>query len=123
MLGLALVVLPVMVMVLSLPVWLERAAAAQDAARLAARALAMAPGWAEGTNQAQAIVQELAQSEGWSSRTYSLHLGGALEPAGTVSATVVVAVPVTVVPFLGPVGSVEYSAVSVEHVDTYRSSP
>jgi hypothetical protein len=123
MLGLAFVVMPVLVLVLSLPVWLERAAAAQDAARLAARELATAPDWAEGTSQAQSVVWQLAKAEGWSAASYSLDFAGTLMPAGTVSARVRVAVPVTVVPFLGPVGHVEYSAVSVAHVDSYRSGP
>lgn len=121
MLGLAVVVLPVLVVVLSLPVWLERAAAAQDAARLAARQLASNGSWARGSSCAQTVVGELAQAEGWGPGTYFLAMSGSVVPGGTVVASVYVAMPLAALPGLGELGDVTYRAVSVDHVDSYRS--
>ena len=122
MLGVGLVVLPVMMVVLSLPAWEQRAVDAQDAARDAARALATAGDWGSGVASAELTVSEMLQGDGLSPADLSLRCSGSLVADGRVTASVTVAVRVGVLPGLGAVGTLHYTASSTQHVDSYRSS-
>ncbi len=64
MLGVALLVVPVMVLVLTLPAWEDRAVDAQDAARNAAEALASADDWADGVYAADLAVSQVVTGDG-----------------------------------------------------------
>ena len=122
-LGVGFIVLPVLVLVLSVPVWEQRVVDAQDAARAAARALAVAPDWEAGALAADGAVRDLLQPDGVAAWQTTVDLSGSLEPGSTVTAVVTVQVPVGVVPGVGRVGNVAYSAVSRQRVSMYRSSP
>ena len=122
-LGLAFVVLPVLVLVLTLPAWEQRVVDADDAARVAARVLAAAPGWTVGVSSAEEAVAEIVEGDDLSGRDLSTAFSGALEPGGEVTASVTVTVPVGDVPGLGFVGSLQYTATSTAHVDSYEGSP
>jgi hypothetical protein len=123
MLGVGLIVLPVMVLVLTLPTWEQRTVDAQDAARTAARALVVAGNWGDGVAAADQVVAQVADGDGLPAGDISVQCSGSLEPGGSVTATVTVVVPAGRVPGLGFVGTLHYSATSTEHVDTYRGSP
>ena len=122
-LGVGFIVLPVLVLVLSVPVWEQRVVDAQDAARAAARALAVAPDWGAGALAADGAARELLQGDGVAAAQANLELRGSLEPGSVVTAVVRVQVPVGVLPGVGRVGDLAYSAASSERVSTYRSSP
>ncbi len=122
-LGVGFIVLPVLVLVLSVPVWEQRVVDAQDAARAAARALAVAPDWAAGAMAADSAARDLLQGDGVGASQASLDLRGSLAPGSTVTAVVTVQVPVGVLPGVGRVGHLQYSATSSQTVSMYRSSP
>ncbi|MGO9660231.1 MAG: hypothetical protein ACLQVK_04185 [Acidimicrobiales bacterium] len=122
MLGVGLIVVPVLVLVLTLPAWEQRTVDAQDAARDAARALVEADDWGDGVAAAEQAVSEIVSSDGLVAADVSLSLAGSLGPGGTVTASVTVLVPAGNVPGLGFIGTLHYTASSTEHVDAYRDS-
>jgi len=120
-LGTGLIVLPVLVLVLSVPAWEQRAVDAQDAARAAARALATASTWDQGVSSADQSVAEVETGDGLAPSDVAVDYAGTLSPGASVTATVTVAIPVGDLPGLGFIGTLHYSATSTEHVDSYRS--
>jgi hypothetical protein len=122
MLGLGLIVIPVLVLVLTLPAWEQRTVDAQDAARNAARALVVADDWGDGVAAADQAVYETVSSDGLVAADVSLSLSGSLKPGSTVTASVTVLVPAGNVPGLGFIGTLHYTASSTQHVDAYRDS-
>jgi hypothetical protein len=123
MLGVGFIVVPVMVLVLTLPTWEQRSVDAQDAARSAARALATADSWGDGVAAADQVVSEVIDDDGLPAADVSVQCSGSLGPGAVVTAAVTIAVPVGNVPGLGTVGVLHFTATSTEHVDTYRQSP
>jgi hypothetical protein len=121
-LGTTLIVMPVMVLVLTLPTWEQRAVDAQDAARAAARALVMADTWDDGISAADDAVSQLVAGDGLPPADLSITYSGSLDPGATVSAAVTVVIPAGNFPGLGFVGTLHYTASSTEHVDSYRDS-
>lgn len=122
MLGVGFIVLPVLVLVLTLPAWEQRTVDAQDAARNAARALVTQGDWAQGVSAAEQAVDEAVASAGLATGDVSVVLSGSLDPGGSVTASVTVLVWAGNVPGLGHVGPLHYTASSTQHVDTYRGS-
>ena len=123
MLGVAFVLLPVMVLVLSIPAWEQRAVDAQDAARAAARALATATNWQDGEGSADQAVEEVVGSDGLPADQVQVGYDGSLVPGGTVTASVTVVVPAGQVRGLGWIAQLHYTARSTQHVDSYEDSP
>jgi hypothetical protein len=121
-LGTTLIVMPVMVLVLTLPTWEQRAVDAQDAARTAARALVTADDWDDGISAANEAVSQLVAGDGLPPADLTVTYSGSLDPGGTVSAAVTVVIPAGNLPGLGFVGALHYTASSTEHVDSYRDS-
>jgi hypothetical protein len=121
-LGTTLIVMPVMLLVLTLPTWEQRAVDAQDAARSAARALVTADNWEDGVSAANETVSQLAAGDGLPPGDLSVTYSGSLDPGGTVSVAVTVVMPAGNLPGLGFVGELHYTASSTEHVDSYRDS-
>jgi len=121
-LGVGLIVMPVLVLVLTLPTWEQRTVDAQDAARNAARALVVADNWGDGVSAANQAVSDIVTSDGLTAGDVSLALSGSLAPGSTVTASVTVLVPAGTVPGLGFIGTLHYTASSTQHVDAYRDS-
>ena len=121
-LGLGLIVMPVLVLVLTLPTWEQRTVDAQDAARNGARALVMADDWDDGVAAADQTVYEIVSSDGLVAGDVRLRQAGSLAPGATVTASVTVLVPAGNFPGLGFIGTLHYTASSTEHVDAYRGS-
>jgi hypothetical protein len=121
-LGVALIVMPVMLLVLTLPTWEQRAVDAQDAARNAARALVTADNWGDGVSAANQTVSDLVVGDGLPPEDLTVAYSGTLDPGGTVTAAVTVVIPAGNLPGLGFVGELHYTASSTEHVDSYRDS-
>lgn len=121
-LGTTFIVLPVMILVLTLPTWEQRVVDAQDAARSAARALVTADSWDDGASAANEVVSHLAAGDGLPSGDVSVAYSGSLDPGGTVTAAVTVVIPAGNFPGLGFVGELHYTATSTAHVDSYRDS-
>lgn len=118
-----LILLPVLILVASLPTWWERQSLARLAAQEAARTVALAATWDEGAQRSQTLVGQIASNHGVDPADISLTLDGALERGGQVAATVTVTVPTMVVPFIVEVPSFHLSSHHTEAVDLYRSFP
>ena len=78
MLGLGLIVLPIMVLVLTLPAWEQRAVDAQDAARSAARALVTADTWSDAVSAADTVVSQVVQGDGLVPSDVTVQYSGSL---------------------------------------------
>ncbi|MDQ3974201.1 MAG: hypothetical protein M3276_07685 [Actinomycetota bacterium] len=120
-LGVGLLVLPIAVLVLSLPTWAERQNMARLAAQEAARTLALASDWESGTAAAAAVVGEFAANHGLEPAAVVVSFDGYLTRGGAVTAHVTAAFPTTVFPGIGTVGSFSWTTSHTEHVDNYRS--
>jgi hypothetical protein len=121
-LGTTFIVLPVMILVLTLPSWEQRVVDAQDAARSAARALVTAGDWDDGISAANQAVSQLVAGDGLPPEDLSVAYTGSLDPGGTVTAAVTVVIPAGNLPGLGFVGELHYTASSTAHVDSYQDS-
>ena len=121
MLGLGMLVIPVLLVVLTLPTWEERTVDARDAAANAARVLATADTWQAGVTSANQIVAEMTGNDGLSPVDVNVGYSGALTPAGTVTATVTITIPAGMIPGVGTFATMHYTARSTQHVDSYRS--
>ena len=121
-LGLALLVLPIALIVLTLPTWLARQnlarLAAQQAARTAVIAASPEPGvTAAGTVAADAGLDPARDlSVAWDP-------GSSFARGGLVTVRVTVESPAIAIPFLGTFGSFPLTATFSERVDQYRSGP
>jgi hypothetical protein len=120
-LGVGLVIVPVLLLVLTIPTWLERSVDARDAAANAARTLATANNWQSGTLAANQTVSQLIANDGLNPNLVSVTYAGDLNPGDTVTARVTVTIPAGVIPGIGNYGTVRYTATSTQHVDTYKA--
>ena len=120
-LGLGLLVIPVLLLVLSIPTWEARTVDARDAAATAARVLVTADNWSDGVSAANQAVSEIGSSDRLSSSDMTAVYDGSLTRGSTVTVDVTVVIPATEIPLIGAVGSVHYTATSSELVDEYRS--
>ena len=124
--GVALLLIPVMLLVLQIPRWLEYQDFARSAAAEASRACADADTADEGQRRAQVVVAAMAPNYGIrdadASRVLRVTCTGAPEPGATVTATVRVEAPALVFPGFGR-GTVHatWSVSHTEIVDPYRS--
>ncbi|HVA44476.1 MAG TPA: hypothetical protein VNF50_13420 [Acidimicrobiales bacterium] len=120
-LGLGLMVIPVLLLVLTLPTWEARTVDARDAASAAARTLVTSDSWSDGVVSADQLVQEIGATDGVGGDQISVSLEGSLSRGAEVSAKVTVLIPAAQIPLIGAVGSLHYSATSTQLVDEYRS--
>jgi hypothetical protein len=120
-LGVGLVIVPVLLLVLTIPTWLERSVDAHDAAANAVRTLATANNWQAGTLAANQTVSQLISNDGLDPGLVSVTYAGDLNPGDTVTARVTVTIPAGVIPGIGTYGTVHYTATSTQHVDTYKA--
>jgi hypothetical protein len=123
MLGVGFIVLPVMVVVLTVPTWEQRAVDAQDTARGAARALVMADDWGDGVTAADEVVAQVIENDALPPGDVTVQYSGSLSPGASVTASVTITVPVGELPGLGFVGTLHYTATSTDDVGSYRGSP
>jgi hypothetical protein len=118
-----LLVLPLTIMVLTFPTWIERQSLARSSAQEAARTVVLADSWDQGTAKATALVGQMAAGYGLSADDVSVRFTGSLERGAAVTATVTVTVPAANLPFIASVGSWSLSGSDTEKVDQYRSFP
>lgn len=121
MLGLGVLVIPVLLLVLTLPTWEERTVDARDVAANASRVLVTADSWAAGVTAADQAVAQEAANDGLSDNQVSVAYSGSLTPGATVTATVTITVPGGAIPGIGNFATWHYTASSTQHVDSYRS--
>lgn len=124
--GVGFLLLPVTLLVLSLPVWVESQEAARVAAQQAARAVVTADDHAAGVARAEAVAAEALVNRGVD-QVGGLGIEGALrhrpsdEPQELVTVTVTVRVPAVRLPFLGTWASFDRTVAHTQPVDRYRA--
>lgn len=124
--GVALLVLPVALLVLSVPVWAETQTSARTIAREAARVLALADDDATGRAAALAMAARIADNLGVELVAPPTLEGTVDAPpgrAGTVTARVTVRLPLLGLPLLADLTEVDWTVAHDEPVDAYRSRP
>jgi len=119
--GLGLLLLPVALVVLTLPTWSERQSSARAIAREAAREVARSglcdPGRAEAL--ARTMAGNLGLPAGASSVALTCVPGSALEPGADVEVAVTVRMPAVHLPAIGDVASWTWTARHRQPVDAY----
>lgn len=116
-------VLPVAIMVVTLPTWVERQSLATSAAQEGARAVVLADSWDQGVSEAGALVREMAVTDGIPPDEVRVAFSGSLDRGALVTASVTVSVPAASFPFFGSVGAWPLTRSDTEKVDLYRSFP
>lgn len=124
--GLAVLVLPVALLVLTFPTWAERRALADAAAREASVVVANAKQWTSGKAAAEHVVREMTQNYGLPAGSVRLTWdpdGGTarLRRGEPVRAVVAVPMPLIVVPGMVAIGAWETTAAHTEIVPQYGS--
>jgi hypothetical protein len=120
-LGIGLLVVPVALLVLTLPGWSERQATARVVAREVARAAAR-DGWCD-RDRARELAATMAQNLGLDPGDLVVELGcaanTALAPGGDIEADVTVRMPAVDIPGVGGVGEWTWVARHREPIDRY----
>jgi Flp pilus assembly protein TadG len=129
-LGIGVLVLPVAILVLVFPTWIERQSMDRMAAQEAARAVAVAGTVAEGVADGAALAAQIADNHDLADDFGGVAFtdpdrdgDGAPDRGGAVTATVTVRVPLTTIPLIGHGGGFTLTASHTEYVDAYRSLP
>lgn len=122
-LGLAVLLLPVALVVVSLPVWAETQSMGRVAAQQAARAAALAPDAATATGAATAAAATVVANHGRSLRGPVQVVVESGAPQPQVRATVTVDLPALNLPLLRRVTSVDWRVSATQPLDLYRSLP
>lgn len=121
MLASAVLVIPLALLLLSLPGWFERASLADMAAATAAREVVLADTWPQGLQQGTAEAQQLAANHQLPAGHLTVAYRGRLARGATVTAQATVRMPGFTVPFMGSFGSWSLTRSHTEAVDLYRS--
>lgn len=108
-------------LVVTLPTWIDRHAAARAAADEAARTLVLADSWDTGAANARTVVDEVAANHGLDPADLALEVTGTFERGAEVTAHVTVTMPVTTLPLVGGVGGFSRTVSHTETIDQYRS--
>ncbi|MBA2731093.1 MAG: hypothetical protein H0U48_10140 [Euzebyaceae bacterium] len=122
-LGIGLLVLPMALLVLLLPTWLERQSMARVAAQEAARSVAVAADPQQASAIASEVVTRIAVNHGLPADAITVRISGGLGRGQVVTATVTVDMPATSFPGLTEVGGFTYTTAHREVIDPYRSLP
>lgn len=121
-LGLALLVLPVALIVLTVPTWLARQSLARLAAQQAARTAVVTLSPDQGVEAARGVVAD-AGVDARRDLTVAYRAGSTFARGGVVTVDVSVTTPAVTIPFVGSAGSFGLTASFSEPVDAYRSGP
>lgn len=120
-LGAAVLLLPVAVMVLTLPTWVERQSAARVAAREAARTAVTADSPATAARLGKQAATEVATNHGLEPGAFDVAITGTLQRHGSMAATVTARFPATAFFGFTDVEAFTWSVTHTEKVDRYRS--
>ncbi len=115
--------IPVALLVMAIPVVVERQAAAREAAGEVARLLATAETQQLSLHEVEVLLERTEAGHGLSPGSLRLHddPSGSMEPGGTVTVTVSVDVAVPLVPIIGTVSVGRWVVARSERVPDYGS--
>jgi hypothetical protein len=120
-LGLALLVLPISLIVLTLPTWLARQNLARLAAQQAARTAVIVASPEGGATAAGTVAADAGLDP--KDLRVAWEPGSSFARGGLITVKVTVQTPAIAIPFLGSFGSFPLTARFSERVDQYRSGP
>lgn len=120
-LAVGLIMLPVVMLVASLPAWVETRSMAELAAQEAARTVVLADDQAGGEAAGTAAARLIATNHGIDGSSLTISYTGVLEWGQEITATVRVPMPVLSIPLIGTFTVGDFTAQHTERVDDYRS--
>lgn len=127
--GVGFLVLPVSLLVMSLPGWIETQEAARVAAQQAARAVVTAPDHATGIARGTAVADEVLANRGVA-MAGPVAVDGVVappaaagQPQSLVTVTVTVRMPALSLPLVGDWAAWDHAVSHTQPVDVYRSYP
>ena len=120
-LAVGLIMLPLVMLVASIPRRVETKSMAEVAAQEAARTLVLSNQQGIGETAAEAAARQIVANHGVDPSTVSVSFTGILDWGQEITATVTVRMPVLSIPLIGEFSVADYSAVHTERVDDYRS--
>lgn len=120
-LGVGVLLLPVAILVLTFPTWVERQSLARLAAQEAARTVVLAHDYTAGVAAGAELAQQVAVNHGLAADELQVAFTGSLQRGATVTAIVTVRIPAAAFPGIGSVGAMSWTTSHTEHVDRYRS--
>ena len=122
-LAIGLVMMPIVMLVASLPKWIETRSMAELAAQEAARALVLADSQARGEAAGEVVARRIARNHGVDGSSIHVGFSGNLDWGEEVMASVTVTMPILTIPLIGTFTVGEFTADHIERVDDYRSFP
>lgn len=122
-LALGLLLLPMALLVITVPVWPERQTVARAAAIEASRSAVLADSWEDGVDAGNEAVAQAARNYGLDPSDLSVKWEGSFGRGEAVTAAVTVRMPALVLPGLTTVEAWTWTARHTERVDDYRSLP
>ena len=120
-LAVGLLMLPIVMLVASLPRWVETRSMAELAAQEAARTLALADDQTFGEAAGEAAARQIAANHGVEASTIAVRFSGILDWGQEVTASVTVPMPILDLPLIGTFSIGDFTANHTERVDDYRS--
>ena len=120
-LAVGLVMLPLVMLVASIPAWIETRSMAELAAQEATRTVVLSDDQATGEAAGTASARLIATNHGIDGTTLTISFTGALEWGEEITATVRVPMPVLAIPLIGTFTVGDFTAQHTERVDDYRS--
>ena len=118
-LALGLILVPVGLLVITLPAWPERQTVARVAAEEGARTAVLTGDLAAG----EAVAMEAVSNQGIDPNDIDIAWTGSTERGGQLTAAVTIRMPAIRVPAVATVGTWDWTARHSESVDLYRSRP
>ena len=121
--AIGLLLIPMALLVITIPTWPERQTVARAAAIEAARTAVLAGSWDEGIADGHATVALAAENYGLDPADLTLAWSGDFVRGGSVTATVTVRMPALVIPGLTTIEPWTWASSHTERIDDYRSLP
>lgn len=122
-LGVGLLLIPVTMLVVALPIWMERQSAARLASQEAARVVATAGDQASGMAAGRSLAARIGANHAIPEGDLDIAISGSLVRGGQIAVTVTVVMPALPLPWLDEHTSFQWSTTHTESVDLYRSFP
>lgn len=121
----AFLIIPIVLLVMSLPILVEYRSMGDSAAREAARACAVADDPRRGQERSERIAHRVITERGFvpDETTIDVDCVSAWKPGGVVTASVSFRVPAVYIAGIGEVGTVTISRTYTERIEPHRSRP
>ena len=120
-LAVGLIMIPLVMLVASIPRWVETRSMAELAAQEAARQAVLADTQSSGQAAGETMARQIADNHGVDGATLIVSFDGILDWGEEITASVTVPMPLLSIPLIGDFVATNYVAEHTERVDDYRS--